>query len=73
MFNISENTVISGFSGKKSTLAQAVSDKNLHRNLNYNYFGTRVARGTVEVFVKGEWKTLRFDALNGWARTLEVL
>lgn len=73
MINISEKTVISGFSGKRGTLAQAVSDKNLHRNLHYDYFGSHVTRGTVEVLIKGEWLTLRFDARDMWARTVEVL
>lgn len=73
MFNISEKTVISGFSGKRATIAQAVSDKNMHRNLHYDYFGTRVVRGTVEILIKGQWHTLRFNAMNGWARTVEVL
>lgn len=73
MFNISEKTTINGYEGKRGTLAQAVSDKNLHRNLHYDYFGARVMRGTVEVLIKGEWRMLRFDALNGWARTLEVI
>ena len=72
MINISEKTVIEGFSGKRGTLAQTLSDKNLHRNLHYDFFGARVVKGTVECLIKGEWRTVRFDALNGWARTLEV-
>ncbi len=73
MFNISEKTVISGFPGKRGTIAQAVSDKTLHRNLHYDYFGTRVVRGTVEILIKGQWRTIRFNATNGWARAVEVL
>lgn len=73
MFGISEKTLISGFEGKRGTIAQAISDKNLHRNLHFDYFGRRALRGTVEVLIRGEWKTLCFYALNGWAQTLEVL
>lgn len=72
MFNISEKTEIIGYEGKRGTLTACVSDKNLHRNLHYTYFGARVMRGTVEVSIKGEWHLLSFDALNGWARKLEV-
>ena len=72
MFNISENTVISGFSGKRSTLQQALSDQNLHKELHYDFFGTRTQRGTVSVKVRGEWRTVRFYAERGWALTLEV-
>ena len=72
MFNISENTVISGFSGKRSALQQAISDRNLHKDLRYDYFSARTRRGTVSVKVRGEWRTVRFYAERGWARTLEV-
>lgn len=73
MFNISEKTAVNGYDGKRGTLAQAVSDKNLHRNLHYDYFGPRVSRGTVEICIRGEWRTVRFDEQNGWARTVEVI
>ena len=72
MINISDSTIISGYEGKRSTLAQALSDKNLHRALHYDYLGARTQRGTVEVFLKGEWHTVRFSAGSGWARRLEV-
>ena len=73
MFNISETTVINGFDGRRSTLQQALSDKNLHKDLHYDFFGARTQRGTVSVLLKGEWHTVRFSAGRGWARSVEVL
>lgn len=72
MFNISENTIINGFDGKRSALQQALSDKNLHKDLHYDFFGARTQRGTVNVLLKGEWRTVRFSVGRGWARMLEV-
>lgn len=73
MFNISLNTAIAGFSGKRTTLGAALSDKNLHRNVCFEYFGKRVQRGTVEVCLAGSWRTVRFDSADGWAKSLEVI
>ena len=73
MFNISDTTEIIGYSGKVGRLAHAVADKNMHRNLKYDYLGKIVQRGTVEVFLKEGWKTIRFRVENGWAKTIEVI
>lgn len=73
MFNISEKTEIIGWDGKRSTLDQAVHDKSLNRNWTHDYFGKTVRRGTVELFLKGEWRNVRFDEENGWAHKVEVL
>ena len=72
MFNISDSTIITGFSGKRAALGQALADRNLHRALHYDYFGARTQRGTVQVLLNGEWRTVRFAAGRGWARTLDV-
>lgn len=72
MFNISDHTEISGYSGKRSTLQQALSDKNLHKDLHYDFFGARTQTGTVSVLIKGEWHSVRFSAGRGWFRRLEV-
>ena len=70
--NIGSNTNIIG-NVKPGTLAQALADKNLHRNFKHDYFGARVQRGTVEVYLSGEWRTVRFDCADGWCREVEVL
>jgi len=64
--NISESTIIVGYSGKRGTLAHALTDKTQHRNIHYDYFGKRVTRGTVEVFVSGRWQTASFRSENSW-------
>lgn len=73
MFNLSDKTELRNYSGKSSALQQAVSDRNLHRDSKFDYFGRRVRRGTVEVFLRGEWKQIRFDVERGWAKSVEVL
>lgn len=73
MINISEKTTVIGYDGKIGTLQQALCDKNLHHAPHYSYFGPRVCRGEIDVFLGGEWRAVRFDTLNSWARKLEVL
>ena len=74
MFNVSEYaTIITGWDGKPGALGQAAWDKKLSRNLKYDYKGSRVRRGTCEMLLDGEWRTVRFDVDRGWARKLEVL
>lgn len=72
MLNISDSTVINGFDGKRSTLQQAFSDRNLHRDLHYDYTGQHSTRGTVQLFLNGEWRTAKFHAWDFWARIVEV-
>lgn len=71
--NISEKTEITGWEGKRSTLAHAAWQQDMVRNVHYSYFGRRVRRGTMELLLKNEWRTVRFDVENGWARKVEVL
>ena len=73
MFNISDKTALIGYSGKRSTLQQALADKNLHRNLQHTYWGPRAARGTVEVNIRGEWLKIRFHEVSCWAKRIEVI
>ena len=73
MCNIGENTVVTGWTGSTGTLRAAFSDRNLHRNTHYDYFGPRVQRGSCELLLRGEWRTVRFDVQYGWARKVEVL
>ena len=70
--NIGLHTIVNG-GIKRNTLGQALYDHNLHRNVQYSYFGPRVQRGTVEVKIGGVWKKTRFIAKNGWADRVEVL
>lgn len=73
MFNISENTAINGWAGKPGTINQAANDKNLHRNIRYDFFGPNVQKGACELFIGGEWRRVRFDVERGWARKVDVL
>ena len=73
MFNIGESTKISGYTGKIGTLQHALHARELRRNIQWTYFGKRVQRGTVDVLLGGEWRTVRFDSAYGWARGLEVM
>lgn len=73
MMNISENTKITGWTGKAGTLQQAFYDRNLHRGLSFSYYGPRVQRGMIELLLCGEWRVVSFDCLNGWLRAVEVL
>ena len=69
--NIGNATIIIGC-GKRGTLSAALSDKNLHRNTSYKYFGKNVQRGSLEVCLRGKWRTADFECRNGWIERIEV-
>ena len=71
--NIGPDTLITGAQIRPTALEQALYDRNLNRNVKYSYFGPVVQRGTIEVYVGGEWRTIRFSARHGWAEKVEVV
>lgn len=72
MFNVSESTIIEGWEGKRSAIQQAITDKNLHEIPIYSYYGAHVQRGVMKAVLKGQLKTITFEAKNGWATKLKV-
>lgn len=76
MFNISENTIITGLKKTGCTKGHIVAclhDVNKHEKPEYSYYGKIVSKGTVLLHTcKGDF-TLKFDEKNGWARYVEIL
>lgn len=76
MFNISENTIITGLKKTgctKGHIIHCLHVANKHEKPEYSYYGKIVSKGTVLLHTcKGDF-TLKFDEKNGWARYVEIL
>ena len=74
--NISANTIIINEEKdncSRGHLQQCFHDKNLHGSFFYSYFGTRVLKGTVDLYTKNGVFCVKFDAEYSWLRTIEML
>ena len=73
MFNISKNTKIINYDGQIGTLYSIIHDVNMRKNIKCSYVDAGVMFGTVDILLGKEWKTLRFECENQWAKRIEIL
>lgn len=76
MFNIGMTTKIKNLEKTGCTklhIEQCLNDIHMHGLPHYTYFGKRVSKGTVPLYTKNGYYTLKFDECDGWARSVEIL
>lgn len=76
MFNITENTILTGLEKTGCTwshINSCMNEKGKHEKPVFTYYGPQVSKGSILVHTKNGDFTVRFDEKNGLARKVEII